>query len=132
SSDLARGRDSAFRLTCVFAFGLECTFPYEGLSHVVAGRGAAVRRSGWPARAGLAGFWRTGQAGQGRADVPESAADPGRGEPAGRGGPFPGQPQVRGERPGQAELGVGGDDEPGPPVRGGWVAQLRPGPAEDL
>ena len=33
-------------------------------------------------------------------DVPEPAADPGRGQPPGRGGAFPGQPQVRGERPG--------------------------------
>ena len=57
-------------------------------------------------------------AGQGRADVPKPAADPGRGEPPGRGGPFPGQAQVSGQRAGEAELGVGGDDQPGPPVRG--------------
>jgi len=33
---------------------------------------------------------------------------------------------------GEPELSVGGDDQPGPPVSGGWIAQLGPGPAEDL
>ena len=33
---------------------------------------------------------------------------------------------------GEPELGVGGDDEPGPAVGGGRVAQFRPGPAELL
>ena len=40
--------------------------------------------------------------------------------------------QVRGERTGQAQLGVGGDDQPGPPVGGGRVADLGCGPAQDL
>jgi hypothetical protein len=41
-----------------------------------------------------------------------------RGEPPGRGGPSPGAAQILSQRPGQAELGVAGDDQPGPPVRG--------------
>ena len=46
--------------------------------------------------------------GQGsRVDVPKSAADPGRGQPCCRGGPFPGQAQVRRERAGQAQLDMG-------------------------
>src|SRR5262249_46077193 len=60
------------------------------------------------------------------------AADPGGGQPAGRAGPLPGQPDVGGEVAGQVELGVAGDDDPGPPVGGGWVTQLRAGPAEHL
>jgi hypothetical protein len=67
-----------------------------------------------------------------RADVPEPAADAGRGQPPGRGWPFPGQAQVVSERPGEAELRVAGDDQPGPPVRGGGVAELGGGPPEDL
>src|SRR4249920_4193322 len=92
----------------------------------------AVLRAWRAAGTGLSGFWRTGRAGQGRADVPESPADPGWGQPARRGGPFPGQAQVIGQWPGEAELGVAGDDEPGPPVGGGGVADLGGGPAEDL
>ena len=65
-------------------------------------------------------------------DVPEPAADPGGSQPARRGGPFPGQAQVCSEGAGEAELGVGGDDQPGPPVRGGRVAEFRGGPPEDL
>jgi len=98
----------------------------------VAGCGAAVLRSGRPSGAGLAGFRRTGRAGQPRADVPKPAADPGRGQPARRGGPLPGQAQAIGQWPGLAELGVAGEDEPGPPVSSLRVADLGRGPAEDL
>ncbi|HEY3735453.1 MAG TPA: hypothetical protein VGL63_16210 [Streptosporangiaceae bacterium] len=45
---------------------------------------------------------------------------------------LPGQAQVGGKLAGEAELGVAGDDQPGPPVGGGRVAQPGPGPAEDL
>src|SRR5438552_14997702 len=76
----------ACRLTCAFALCLEREFPLGGFAHVVAGRWAAVLRSWRAAGAGLAGFRRTGRAGQGRADVPEPAADPGRGEPPGGAG----------------------------------------------
>jgi putative transposase len=122
----------AFRLTRTLVPCFEGAFSSGGFPHVVAGRWAAVLRAWRPAGPGIAGFRHTGRAGQGRADVPESAADPGRGQPAWRGGPFPGQAQVRGERPGEPQLGVDGDDEPGPPVRGGRVADLGPGPAEHL
>jgi hypothetical protein len=50
---------------------LECAFPLGRLPHVVAGCWAPVRRSWRAPGAGLAGFRRTGQAGQGRLDVPE-------------------------------------------------------------
>ena len=103
-------------LTCAFASCLERAVPLRRLPHVVAGCRAAVLRPWRAAGAGLAGFRCAGQAGQGRVDVPEPPADPGRGQPPGRGGPFPGQAQVRRQRPGEAELGVAGDDEPGPPV----------------
>ena len=65
-------------------------------------------------------------------DVPESAADPGGGEPPRGGRAFPGQAKVICERPGEAELGVAGDDQPGPPVSSLRVADFRGGPAEDL
>ncbi len=65
-------------------------------------------------------------------DVPESAADPGGGQAPGQGRAFPGQAQVLSERAGQAQLGVGGNDQPGPPVSGGWVAEFGGGPAEEL
>jgi transposase len=122
----------ACRLTFSFSQGFEATFSSGGFSHVVAGCWAAVRGTWWPAGSGLAGFWRTGRTGQSRADVLKSPADPGRGQPARRRGPFPGQAQVAGERAGQPQLGMAGDDQPGPPVRGGRVADLGGGPAQDL
>ena len=79
-----------------------------------------------------AGFRYTGQLGCLRVDVPNPPPDPGRGQPPGRCGPFPRAAQVSGERAPEAELGVAGDDQPGPAVRGGRVADLRDGPAEDL
>src|SRR5450756_277862 len=48
---------------------------------------------------------------------------------AGRAGLLPGQPDVGGEGPGEVQLGVGGEDQPGPAVGGFGVAELRPGPA---
>ena len=98
----------------------------------MAGGRAAVGRSGRAAGAGFAGFRRAGQIRECLADVAEPAADPGGGEPAGRAGPLPGQPQVGGQVTGEAELGVAGEEEPGPPVGGGRVPQFRPGPAENL
>ena len=92
----------------------------------------AVLRAWRASGAGLAGFRRAGWAVSLRADVPEPAADAGRGQPPGGCGAFPWQAQVGGERAGQVELGVGGDDQPGPPVRGGRVTQFRAGPAEGL
>ena len=89
-----------------------------------------VLRPGRPSGAGLAGFRRTGQAGQGPVDVPEPAADPGRGQPPGRA--CPRQAQVRRQRAGEPELGMAGDDDPGPPVSGGRVTESRGGPAKDL
>src|SRR6266851_7274107 len=104
----------------------------DGLAHVVAGGRAAVLRSGRSAGSGSAGFRRAGQTGQCLADVAEPAADPGGGQPAGRAGPLPGQPEVFGESAGQPELGVAGDDDPGPPVGGRRITQLRARPAENL
>jgi hypothetical protein len=99
---------------------------------VVPGGGAAVFGAGRAAGPGLTGFWRAGGAGRHRAEAAKSAADPGRGEPARRGGTFPGAAQVGGQRPGEPELGVDGDDQPGPAVSGGGVANFGGGPAEDL
>ena len=114
---------------CGFLLGL---VSLDGLAHVVPGGGVTVLRSWWPAGSGFAGFRCAGRAGQGLADVPEPAADPGGGQAAGRAGLLPGQAQVGCQVAGQAELGVAGDDQPGPPAGGGRVAQLGPGPAEDL
>jgi hypothetical protein len=65
------------------------------------------------------------------AEVPEPASDPRGGQPVGRGGSLPGAAQVGGQRAGESELGVGGDDDPGPAVRSLWSADLR-GPAQGL
>ena len=61
---------------------------------------------------------------------PETPGGPAPGQPSRR-GPFPGQAQVCHEWPGEAELGMAGDDQPGPPVGGGRVAEIGGGPAED-
>ena len=44
----------------------------------------------------------------------------------------PRQPDVCGEVAGEVQLGVGGDDDPGPAVGGGRVAELRAGPSQLL
>jgi len=65
----------------------------------------------------LLGFRRTGQAGECRADVPNPRRTrAGSACPAGRA--VPGQAQVISERAGQAQLGVAGDDQPGPAASG--------------
>ena len=122
----------ACRLTCLLLADRLCRALFAVLAHVVASCRAVVLGAGWPPGAGLARFWRTGRTGSDRADVPETPAHPGRGEPPGRGGPFPRAAQVGGQRAGKAELGVARDDQPGPPVRGRGVADLRRGPAQDL
>src|SRR6516225_906007 len=82
----------ACRLTCAFAVCLEGEFPFCRFPHVMMWCRVAVLRPWRPARAGFAGFRRTGGLGGLRADVPEPAADAGRGEPARRSGSFPGAP----------------------------------------
>src|SRR5438034_2831389 len=114
---------------CGFLLGLVSC---DGLAHVVAGGRAPVLRSRWPAGSWFAGFRCAGQIGQRLADVPEPAADPGGSQASGRAGPLPGQPQVGGQVAGEIQLGVAGEDEPGPPVGGGRVAEPGPGPAENL
>jgi hypothetical protein len=56
----------------------------------------------------------------------------GRGQAPTLGRAFPGTAPVAGEWPGEAQLSVDRDDDPGPPVRSVRVADLRGGPAEDL
>jgi len=82
----------------------------DGLAHVVAGGRAAVLGSGRAAGPWFGGFRRAGQTGQRLADVAEPPPDPGGGEPAGRAGPLPGQPDVGGEVAGEMQLGVAGED----------------------
>ena len=84
-----------------------------------------VLGSGRSSRAGFAGFRRAGQIREYLADVAEPAADPGRGQPAGRAGPLAGQADVGGEAAGEMQLGVAGDDDPGPPVGSGRDASAR-------
>src|SRR5450755_3459607 len=98
----------------------------------MAGRGSAVFRSWRPPGAGFAGFRCTGWLGRRRADVPKPPADARWGQPPWRGGSFPGAAQVSGERPGEPQLGMAADDQPGPPVSSLGVADLRDGPPEDL
>jgi len=67
--------------------------------------GAGVFRSCWAAGAGSAGFRCAGREWHRRADARKPSANPGRGQPVRRGGPFPGSAEVLGQVPGQAELG---------------------------
>jgi hypothetical protein len=65
-------------------------------------------------------------------DGPEPPADTGGSEPAGKAGPLPGKPLIGGQAAGEPELGEGGQDEPGPAVGGGRIAEFRAGPAQGL
>lgn len=110
----------------------------DGLPHLCRGVWSfCPRRSGWrdagsSIRAGV-----RGRAGWVSAHEPgmrdagggsEPPADPGRGETTELGRPLPGAAEVGGQRSGQAELGVGGDDQPGPPVRRRGRTESRAGP----
>ena len=123
---------SACYLTLLPARFLAGLVSLDSLAHVMAGGRAPVLRPWGAARSGFAGFRRAGQIGQRLVDVPEPPPDPGGGEAARRAGPLPGQPQVCGEVAGKIALGVAGDDQPGPPVGGGRVAEPGPGPPQDL
>ena len=80
----------------------------------------------------MGGFRRAGRERGLCAQAPKPAADPGWGEPLGRGRSFPGPPEIIGEAPGQPKLGMRDDDQPGPAVSGGGIAELRDGPAQGL
>ncbi len=116
-------------LTFLLSVRLQSEFSLDGLADVVALCGPAVEGTGWPPGTGFAGFRRTGWAGGRRADVPEPPPDPGGGEPACSGRAFPGLAQILGQWPGQPELGMRGDDQPGPAVRCLRGAGLGAGPA---
>ena len=51
---------------------------------------------------------------------------------AGKAGLLPGKPLIGGQAAGEPELGEGGQDEPGPAVGGGRIAEFRAGPAQGL
>ena len=113
-----------------FCRSVGCVF--SGCVHVVAGCGTSVLSPQWPSGAGTGGFRRAGRAGGLWADVQEVAADADGSERVRGAGLFPGTAPVSGEWAGEAELGVGGEDQPGPAVGGFRRADLRGGPAEGL
>ena len=99
---------------------------------VFAGLLLTAQAAVWAARSGPAGFRCAGGLGGVRAEVPKPAADPGGSQPAGWGRFLPGATQIGGQRSGEAELGVRGDEQPGPAVTGGRGADLRGRPAQGL
>ena len=96
----------------------------DGLADVVAGCPVLIGDAGWASGTGPVGFRRTGWNGDLRSEVAKSAAYPGGSQPSGWAGPFPGAAQIDGQVTGQAQLGVRGDDQPGPAVGGGGVTQF--------
>src|SRR5512139_53809 len=98
----------------------------------MAGCGGPVDGAGWASWAWGGGFRCPRRVGDLRSDVPKPSTHAGRGEPAWRNGSFPRTAQIGGDVAGEAELGVGGDDQPGPAVGGGRVAQPGCGPAQSL
>lgn len=73
-----------------------------------------------------------GWVGGGAVDAGKARSDTGRGEQVGRELALPGESMVGSDRAGQPELGVHGQDQQGPSVCCGWVAQHRSGPAQGL
>jgi hypothetical protein len=70
----------------------------------------------WTACGASAGLWRLGRCSHCCLDVTKSSADAAGCELGLRQRLFPGQPVVGHQGAGKAELGVGGDDQPGPSV----------------
>src|SRR3954454_25239739 len=91
---------------------------------------SAVAAAGWTSGPGVCGFRRMSRKRDLRPEAAKPAADPGGGEPVRGDRAFTGSASIIGVAAGQAELGVRGDDQPGPAVAGGRVTDLRGGPAE--
>src|SRR5215207_383506 len=85
-----------------------------------------------PAWGAPRGFRRGGRRPQHAQQARKPPADPVGRQLPGRAGPLPRQPLIGDELAGQAQLGVGGDHQPGPPLRLLGVAHPRGGPAEGL
>jgi len=110
--------------------------PLVGWSGGLFDRGVA---GAWPGAAafgasgaGSAGFWWTGWGAQCGGGAPKPSSDAGGGEPAGFEPAFPGQSLVFDQAAGQAQLGVGGEDDPGPEVGLFGGAQTWCGPAQGV
>src|SRR5450759_5389019 len=82
--------------------------------------------------AGGSGFWWTGWGAQCWAESAKPSPDAGGGESAGFVSSFPWEAEVVNEVACEAELGVGGEDEPGPAVGLFAVAQRWGGPAQGV
>src|SRR5271169_7253949 len=106
----------AWRLTSGARRGFLRRLLDGGLAHVVTGGRVPVLRAWRSAGAGFAGFRCGCENGQCAVDGPESPPDPCGGQAAGRGRALPGQAQVCSQAAGEPELGVAGEDQPGPPV----------------
>src|SRR5512147_245053 len=91
-----------------------------------------VSAAGWATGARPGGIRCAGREGDLRSEVAKPSTHPGGGQPSGWAGPFPAAAQVVGEVASQAQLGVAGDDQPGPAVGGVRVTQLGGGPAQVL
>ena len=105
---------------------------FHGLPRLVAWGWPAVLQAGWASGSGLGGSGHIGGTGGLHAEVAEPPPNPGRGELTRLRRPLPGPAKVLGEGAGEAELGVGGDDQPGPEVGRVRVADLGNGPAQGL
>ncbi len=99
---------------------------------VVAWCRVLVGVSGGSSWSGSGGFRCSGGAGGLCARVPKPSPHAGGCKPLRGSGFLPRVSQVGGEVAGEAELGVGGQQQPDPPVGSGRVAKLRAGPAEGL
>src|SRR5690606_23139930 len=100
--------------------------------HLVSGSRLLVAAAGWASGAGSAGFSWFGQGGQGGGETAKTASGAGGGD-GGRGEVFfPGQPVVGDQVAGEADLGVGDGDDPGPRVGLFGGAWGRGGPGQVL
>ena len=87
----------------------------------------------WPTRADeIFGKHRAGRCPCQRGHATKIAADAAGAQRSLLAAPLPALPVVRGDRPGEAELGEGGDDDPGPAVHLLRVAQCGVVPAQAL
>jgi hypothetical protein len=100
--------------------------------HVMAWGWTVVASARWPSGSGPGWFRCTGGTSGLGAQVPKPSADACRGEAVGCCRLFPEFAQVSDEATGQAELGVGGDDQSGPAVRSLRGADRGAGPSKGL
>lgn len=119
-------------MTCAVYTGRFLHVGSDAFARVEIRSGTGVLRAEGSSGTGPGGSRRTGRSGHRPADAPTPATDPGQGQPARRPRSLPGSAQVLGQGPGEPQLGMRHDDDPGPAIGRLGTADRRRSPLRRL